>query len=245
MREAAQRIRDKIVKLSRDQSVYLVSALVFTVVFCIFYLLPPYGMFDNVPRWQLLLVLVILGVAAAFLAYQIIRIVIAKRKLVFCRDASMATGHALHNITANQNRVFHDVPCAAGTIDNVVVGLHGIYTVSVIARKAGKNNRAILKGDHLHFGGKQVVSVKRSSIKSAQLAKEIRKVAGHDVWVRSVIAIPGWDIESQESSEFLVVNERNLTMLTGWKDPKEYLMNEDVEAIQNLLAERCTRFAQK
>ena len=45
----------------------------------------------------------------------------------------MATGHALQRLVTNGNRVFHDVECAAGTIDHVVVGLQGIYTVSVIA----------------------------------------------------------------------------------------------------------------
>jgi hypothetical protein len=242
MLEAAQRIRDKLAQLSHEQSVYLVSALVFTVVFSIFYLVPPREMFENVPRWQLILVLVLLVLAAAFFCYQIVRTVVAKRRLIFCRDASIATGHALQKISANQNRVFYDVPSAAGTIDNVVVGLQGIYTVSVIARKAGKNARASLKGDRLSFGDRKVVSVRRSAVKSAQLAKEIRHVTGHDIRVRSVIAIPGWEIDSQESSEFLVVNERNLAMLTGWKDQNDYLMNEDLEAVQQLLTKRCTRF---
>jgi hypothetical protein len=31
-------------------------------------------------------------------------------------------------------------------------------------------------------------------------------------------------------------------MLSGWKDQADYLMNEDVEAIQKLLTQRCTRF---
>lgn len=245
MFEAAQRIRDKLVKLSHDQSVYLVSALVFTVVFCVVYLIPPRGLFDDVPQWQLIVVLVLLAIAATALVYQVFQTVAARRRLLFCRDASMATGHALQKLTANQNRVFHDVPCAAGTIDNVIVGLHGIYTVSVIARKAGKNSRATLKGDRLSFDEKHAISVKRCAIKSEQLAKEIRKVTGHDIRVRSVIAIPGWEIESQQSSEYLVVNERNLAMLTGWKDQKDYLMNEDVEAVQDLLTKRCTRFAKR
>ena len=202
-------------------------------------------MFDDVPRWQLILVLVLLGLAAVFLVYQIVLTVIARRKLLFYRDASMATGHALQKLTANQNRVFHDVPTAAGTIDNVIVGLQGVYTVSVIARKAGRKDRATLNGDRLSFGEKHAISVKRSATQSEQLAKEIRKVTGNDIRVRSVIAIPGWEIESQQSSEFLVVNERNLAMLTGWKDQKDYLMNEDVESVQKLLTKRCTRFARK
>lgn len=245
MLEAAQRIRDKLAKLNHDQSVYLVSALLFTVVFCIFYLIPPQGMFDDVPQWQLVVILLLLGIAAAFVAYRLAQSIIIKRKLLFYRDAIMATGHALQKLTANQNRVFYDVTCSTGTIDNVIVGLQGIYTVSVIARKAGKDNTASLNGDRLTFAGKRTVSIKRSAAKSVELAREIRKKTGSDVRVRSVIAIPGWEIESQQSSEFLVVNERNLAMLTGWRDQNDYLMNEDVEAVQLFLTERCTRFARK
>lgn len=245
MLEPAQRIRNKLVGYGREQSVYLVSTLVFTVVFGIVYLFPPQGLFDNVPEWQLYIVLALLGIAVASLAYKIVQIVIARRRLLFTRDAGMAIGHALQKITINQNRAFHEVPSAAGTIDNVVAGLHGIYTVSVIARKPGKDDRASLQGDRLSFGEDNVVSVKRSALKSQQLAKDIRKVTGNDIRVRSVIAIPGWQIESQQSSDFLVVNERNLAMLTGWKDQKDYLMNEDVEAVHKLLTERCTRFTRK
>ena len=243
MREAAQRFRDEHEKLGREQSVYLVSALVFLVIFCVSYLLPPEDLFDNVPRWQFFVVLGLLAVSAGFVLFRIIRILIARRKLLFIRDANMATGHALQKLTSNRNRVFHDVPCQSGTIDNVIVGLHGIYTVSVIARQPGKDNRARLQDDQLMFApGKEIVSVSRSGTKSAELAREIRKVTGHDIRVRSVVAIPGWEVESQGSAEYLVVNERNLAMLTGWKDQEDYLMNEDVEAVHKLLTEYCTRF---
>jgi hypothetical protein len=243
MREAAQRFRDEHEKLGREQSAYLVSALVFTVIFCVSYLLPPNGMFDEVPRWQLIVALGVLLVAAGFISYRLVRIIMERRKLLFIRDANMATGHSLQKLTSNSNRVFHDVPCQGETIDNVIVGLHGIYTISVIARRPGKDNRARLKGDQLVFApGKDAVSVARSGAKSQQLAREIRKLTGHEIRVRSVIAIPGWEVESQESGEYLVVNERNLAMLTGWKDQKDYLMNEDVAAVHKMLTERCTRF---
>lgn len=243
MLEAAQRFRDEHARLGRDQSVYLISALVFTVVFSVFYLLPPEGMFDNVPQWQLIVILVILALGAGFILYRLTRISVSRRRLLFVRDANMATGHALQKLTSNMTRVFHDVKCHSGTIDNVVVGLHGVYTVSVIARKPGKSNRARLKGDQLAFANdKEPISVQRSGEKSGQLAKELRKLTGHDIRVRPVIAIPGWEIELQESAEYLAVNERNIAMLTGWKDQKDYLMNEDVEKIHKMLTERCTRF---
>ena len=243
MLEAAQRFRDELERLGREQSIYLIAALVFTVIFAISYLLPPQGLFESLPQWQLILVLVLFAAAALYTGYRLIRIVVAKRRVAFVRDANMATGHALQKLTSNQNRVFHDVPCTAGVIDNVIVGLHGIYAVSVIARKPGKDNRVRLRGDELSFApGDQTISISRSGTKSGRLAKEIRKIAKNDVRVKSVVAVPGWEIESQVSDEYLVVNERNLAMLSGWKDQKDYLMNEDVESVQKMLTERCTRF---
>jgi len=246
MREAAQRFRDDLERLGREQAVYLTSALVFTVIFSVSYLLPPRGMFDDLPQWQLIATLALCVIAASYTAFRLFQIIIARRRLAFVLDANMATGHALQKLTANQNRVFHDVPCHTGIIDNVVVGLHGIYAISVIARKPGRDNRARLNGDTLTFApGKKSMSVSRSGEKSAQLARELRKLLGHEVRVRSVITVPGWEIDSQVSDEYLIVNERNLAMLSGWKEQKDYLMNEDVESIQGLLTERCTRFGKK
>lgn len=246
MLEAAQRFRDDLERLGREQSIYLVSALVFTVIFCVFYLLPPIGLFDQLPRWQLYILLVMIVLSAGYASYRLSRIALARRKLAFIRDANMATGHALQKITSNRNRAFHDVKCDAGVIDNVIVGLHGVYAVSVIARKPGKTNLVRLKGDKLTFApGKESISVARSGAKSEQLARELKSIVKHDIRVRSVIAVPGWEIDSQSSDEYLIVNERNLAMLSGWKDEKDYLMNEDVEAIQKLLTERCTRFGRR
>ena len=246
MSEAAQRFRDDLERLSREQAVYLTSALVFTVIFSVSYLLPPKGMFDELPQWQLIVTLVLCVIAASYTAFRLFQILIARRRLAFVLDANMATGHSLQKLTANQNRVFHDVLCQAGIIDNVVVGLHGIYAISVIARKPGKDNRARLQGDALSFApGNESMSVARSGAKSAQLARELRKLVGHEIRVRSVITVPGWEIDSQNSNEYLIVNERNLAMLGGWKEQKDYLMNEDVDSIQKMLTERCTRFGKK
>jgi len=243
MLEAAQRFRDELERLGREQSLFLIAALVFSVIFAINYLLSPLAMFEDLPQWQLLLVLVLFAAAALYTAYRLINIVIAKRRLVFIRDANMATGHALQKLTANQNRVFHEVRCGAGIIDNVVVGRHGIYTISVIARKPGKINTVSLHGDKLTFApGDVSLSVARSGEKSGQLAKEIGKLLKHNVRVRSVVVVPGWEVDSQTSEAYLIVNERNLAMLSGWKDQNDYLMNEDVDLVQKMLTRRCTRF---
>lgn len=245
MFEAAQRFRDQLERLGREQTIYLSAALVFAVIFVVTFLFPPQGMFEELPRWQLILVLVLFAGAAIYTPYRLIRIVLRKRYLAFVRDATMATGHALQKLNSNQNRLFHDVPTGAGVVDNVVVGRHGIYAVSVVPRKPIKNNEVSLRGDKLTFADKKVMSVARVGVKTEALAKEISKRLGHNVRVRTVVVVPGWEVDSQASEAYLAVNERNLTMLTGWKDPADFLMNEDVDAVQKMLTERCKRFGKK
>ena len=243
MLEAAQRFRDEITRLGRDQSVYLATGLVFTVIFCLTYLLPPIGIFGDVPWWQLAIVLLLLLLAGGYLVYRLWQTIVARRRLMFVRDANMATGHALQHLPGNSNRVFHDVSCNGCVLDHVIVGMHGIYSVSVVARKPGKDNRVRLKGDQLLFApGSETIPVGASAKKSKQLANELRKVLTRNIHIRSVIAVPGWEIDHQESSEYLLVNERNLAMVTGWKDQNDYLLNEEVDAVQEELTSRCKRF---
>ena len=95
--------------------------------------------------------------------------------------------------------------------------------------------------NELHFSTtERTQSIVETAAKTSRLEREFRKLLGHKVRVRSVIAVPGWEIESQTSEEHLVVNERNLSMLTGWKDQSDYLMDEDVDALNADLTARCS-----
>jgi hypothetical protein len=242
MLEAAQRFRDEMERLTRRLHVYLTCALVFAVIFSVSYLLRPENVFENLPNWQLIAIISVLGVVALYAAGRFVTIWLARRRTEFVRDATIAAGHGLQKLTANSNRVFHDVCCGAAVIDNVIVGLHGVYAVHVVARRAGKNNRVSLEGDILSFApGNHTLSLAEFGQRTKQLAREFRKVLNKEVHVRCVVAVPGWEIESQASENHLIVNERNLAMLRGWKDQNDYLMNEEVEKLQELLTERCTR----
>jgi hypothetical protein len=246
MTEAAQRFRDQLERLRGEQSLYLALTLMFAVTFGVAIVLRPQDTFGDLPAWQNIAVLVIVLLGAAYGLYRFIRVILERRRVAFVRDANIAVGHSLQKLTANQNRVFHEVRCPAGVIDNVVVGLHGIYAVNVVAIRPRKDNRVRLCKDELSFApGKQVVSVSDAGLKAKQIAKVLRKQTGHDIRVRPVIAVPGWEIESQASEQYLVVNERNLGMMHGWKDERDYLMNEDVDTIHSFLTEDGTHSARK
>lgn len=239
--EAAQRLRGEY-ELARDQHAVLLSTgLVFALAFAASFLLLPDKLFEGLPAWQRVLMIAALVAAAVYAAYRVWDNFLSLKRIGYVRDAHIATGHGLQKIAGNNNRVFHDVPGVAGIIDNVVVGLHGIYAVFVVARRPGRRRQVRLSGDRLQFApGKYQVSVADCLLRSAQLAREFSKALKHEVRVRTVIAVPGWEIEDPSNELCLVVNERNLVMLRGWKDPNDYLMNEDVEALHELLGQRCT-----
>lgn len=242
MSEAAQRFRDEIRVLSHRQSTYLGTALVFVVMYVAASAFDSPPLFHGYPNWQLYLFLGTLAAAALFVAYRLAVTLLAWRQLRFLRDASVAIGHQLQWISSGHGRVFHDVPVPSGIVDHVMAGPSGIYAVSVVARRPSRSGETRIGDDAVRFRpSRRACNLNAIAAAVSELAHELGKQIGQNVRVRSVIAVPGWDISSQSGGEHLLVNERNLPMLKGWKDRAEYLMNEDVDAIQAWLSARCTR----
>ncbi len=240
MHDAAQRFRDELDRLSISQSIYLSGALVFFVLFAAAYVLKAQELFSGYPRWQLWLQISFLSLAAILAAWRLGRTVLARREVRFVRDANIAVGHQLQQISTGANRVFHDVATTAGVVDHVLVGQSGIYAVNVVARRARKNSHVVLRGNELHFSNNDsTVAIVDVTAGAARLEKEVSQLLGHNIRIRSVIAVPGWDIGEQASEHHLLVNERTIAMLRGWKDKSDYLMNEDVDALQAELTSRC------
>ena len=242
MHEAAQRFRDELERIGSSQAIYLSGTLVFIVLFAAAYLLQAQTLFAGYPSWQLWLQFAFLVLAASFAGWRLIRTVLAYREVRFVRDANVAVGHQLQQISTGANRVFHDVKTSAGVVDHVLVGQTGVYAINVVPRRAARKGSAGLKNNHLLFSnGVEPVPIVDITASALRLEKEISRLLGHKIRVRSVIAVPGWNIGNQTSEQHLLVNERTIPMLRGWRDQSDYLMNEDVDALQKELTARCRR----
>ncbi len=240
MSEAAQRFRDELKQLSRTQSSYLGAALVFIVIYGSAMAFQGPQLFVGYPDWQLYVVLALLVAAALFVLYRLIRTFISWHEVRFLRDANIAVGHQLQRLASAQGFAFHDVPTANGYIDHVLVGPSGVYAINVVARRHLKKGAVVLNGNNLHFSNyKTTLSIVNIIGTAKRLEKEFCKIAGKNIRVRSVIAVPGWHIQDQTGNEHLLVNERTLPMISGWKDQNDFLMNEDVSALQKVLTARC------
>ena len=242
MHEAAQRFRDELERRTRSQSTYLSGILVFAVLFVSAYALQAGHLFTGYPSWQLYLQLGLLLLIVGYAAFHFVKTVLARHQLKFLRDANVAVGHQLQQLSTHGTHVFHDVGTAAGVVDHGIIGQKGLYAINVVARRSTKRSNARLLDHSIEYSTSKIDhSIVDLAAKSARLQKEFRELLGHEVRVRSVIAVPGWDIGEQSSSEHLLVNERTLSMLSGWKDNSDNLMNEDVDALQKELISRCAR----
>ena len=145
MHEAAQRFRDELERIGSSQAIYLSGTLVFVVLFAAAYLLQAQTLFAGYPSWQLWLQIAFLMLAASFAGWRLARTVLAYREVRFVRDANVAVGHQLQQISTGANRVFHDVKTSAGVVDHVLVGQTGVYAINVVPRRASRNGSAGLK----------------------------------------------------------------------------------------------------
>ena len=240
MREAAQRFRDEYNRLSASQSIYLGGILVFAMLFAAAYLLQAEQLFAGYPTWQLSLLLGFLLLAAMFAVYKIVFTFRAARRARLLRDASLAIGHELQQLSSASTRLFHDVETSAGVIDHVVIGRQGIYAVNVIARRSSEGASARILENRVRFSAsEEQISVVPDLAKNSRLAKHFTQLIGQAVRVRSVIAVPGWETPEQADERHLVVNERNVAMLLGWKDKSDLLMDDDVQILVQDLRLRC------
>jgi hypothetical protein len=216
--------------------------VVFVVLFVAAYELQARALFIGYPIWQLYILLAALVAGALLAFYRLTLTVIARRRIRLRRDANIAVGHQLQRLAAGIGRTYHDVETSAGIIDHIIVGHNGAYAVTVFALPATKNGQVHLQDHALTFEpGGRARSLVATNAKIASLEREFRRLLDHRVRVRSVIAVPGWDLDAQGSDEHLLVNERNLPMLSGWKEQADYLLNEDAEALHKLLTSRATR----
>ena len=236
MREAAERLRNEVERLTRNQSSYLAAIVVYGLIFLAALSLDVSGLYQGYPDWQLKLIVLALSGAALWILYKVGLTLITLSKARFERDACIAVGHQLQRLTASHGAVFHDVEVGEGLIDNVLIGPGGAYAVHVIAVR-GKTGDATLDDETLTLGGREPIRLDGYTNRVHRLGALFSKTAGNPVRVRSVIAVPGWEVREQHSDKHLLVNERTLPMLTGWREQSDYLMDDDVRAIRLLLTE--------
>lgn len=245
--EPGHRVRQSLQSLDGRYYLFLSSLLVYVLLLIVVFALASKPLPYSPQAWVWLALSGLIAVVSLVLPFQVVKLKRARSRLAFRRTANIAVGHALQRIASRGYNVYHDVRVGNQTIDNVVIGAKGAYAVNVfvLGNNRAKNGTARLDDSSLVFGkAKTSAPVGVCVNRVGGLSKELSKVIGHPIRVRSVIAVPGWNVASTASDSHLLVNEKNVVMLTGWTDPDTYLMDDDVAQIHDYLAARCVNARQ-
>jgi len=193
---------------------------------------------SDLEPWAWWLVALFLAAVAAYEVQVFFGLWRARRRAARALDAHIATGQRLEYVAARGNYLFHSVPVGNERIDHVVLGTNGIYAVHVIDRPVDGDPAARLERGSVVFGAdeeRHALAGWRRLV--AQLARELEPALGRALTVRSVVVVPGREVSAAEEADTLLVNQSGLTMMTGWRDQRAFLLDEEVAALERRLSE--------
>ena len=184
-------------------------------------------------------------VALGYALYQLIRVAHIRRRLRQGLDGELAVGQELTELLKDGMSVYHDIQADQFNIDHVVVGPSGVFAVETKCHAKlwtgkGKTDAAVkVKGDALLFPGwTETRWVDQARWRSRWLADWLTSTVGERVEVKPMLALPGWFIDIEKSSDVLVINPKNSRALMQ-KIKGTPLTAEQVRRITHVLEQRC------
>ena len=164
----------------------------------------------------ILLTIVGLGFTV-FFTYKLVKLSQVRNKLKLGYEAELAVGQQLNSLMRDGYYVFHDVHLNNSVddynIDHVVVGTTGVFAVETKGRSKPiqKDGKAEFK---VKFNGTQLIfptwvesePVEQAKRQASALQKWLSSAVGEAVEVKTVLAIPGWYIETTGKSDVAIIN---------------------------------------
>ncbi len=137
-------------------------------------------------------------------------------------EGEIAVGQELNQLMRDGYYVYHDFFVDKFNIDHIVVGSSGVFAVETKARSkptsAGPapDYKVKYDGKSLHFpNGTDVRSIEQAKRQAEWLSKWLQSAIGERVWVRPLLALPGWFVERTASGGVPVINPKNFRSIAG------------------------------
>jgi len=167
--------------------------------------------------------IIVVVIALAFLtdtSVKLRRLLQQKRQVRMACDGETIVGQALNRLMRVGWRVFHDFPGDQFNIDHIVVGEKGVLAVETRTRTPKKESDRIedttveYDGRALHFPeATDIEMIEQAELHSQWLADWLGQAVGQDIYVRAVLALPGWLIRRTAAEGMPVVNPERFESL--------------------------------
>lgn len=183
-----------------------------------------------------------------FVCYSIIKInSLLKRaqKLRLGYEGEVAVAQELNQLMRDGAYVFHDVPAEGFNIDHVIVSPKGVFAIETKGRMKPKRDRGkedakvVFDGQRLQFPGwSETAPLDQATRQARWLEQWLSSAVGEKVWVKPVLALPGWYVELKGRSDVVIINGKNASG-TFSKLFHTALSEEIIKRIVHQLEQRC------
>jgi hypothetical protein len=193
-------------------------------------------------------VIIIGGLGAVFLLVTLLKVVIYLKRRRLMRlgyDGELAVGQELNQLVSEGYRVYHDFPADNFNIDHIVVGKKGVFAVETIVRlkRTTKNRQkdatVEYNGRVLYYPqGKDLHTIEQAERQAEWFSKWMGSAIGEQVYVRAIVALPGWYVKRISPEGIPVVNPKQFSSLFKHIEPR--LLSEEVlTRIVHQLEQKC------
>ena len=187
------------------------------------------------------------AIVLVFIGYSFYRLTgfLHQRRLVrLGYDGEVTVGQQLNQLLRDGYYVYHDFPAEKFNIDHIVVGNKGVFAIETKTRS--KPNGLRKEGATVEYNGKTLkfpkwtdtetlAQVKRQS---SWLSKWLESATGEPVFVRGIVALPGWYVKRTSPNGIPVVNPKQFPSLFTRIQPRE-LSEKTITRIIHQLEKKC------
>lgn len=242
LRSPGESLRIEIENLNLDIVFYLMALFIFPIIIFATYLSQIYF---GAARENSVIIGIYFFASLAFIGFYSVklwRLLKDRNNYRLGLDCELAVGEELNQLMLKGCRVFHDFPVEEFNkkfnIDHIVVSPKGVFAVETKGRAKPTNEETVVyDGKVLKFPGWTESEPLEQARRNAKwLSNWISTVVGEEVWVSSVLAIPGWYIKREITDDMFVFNGKNPQNLLKRND---YLSPELMKSISHQLEQKC------
>jgi len=177
----------------------------------------------------------------AYTIYQLIKLNHSRKLLRLGYEGALAVGRELERLQHDGFFIYHDFPADTSTIDHVVVGSKGVFTVETKTQSTPVNKKRV-EDATVEYDGRMLYFPKGSDDQTIEHARQqalwlshwLGKATGEPIAARAIVALPGWLVKRTSSEGISVVNPKQFTSLFQHIKPRELPESMLTRIIQQL-----------
>lgn len=229
-------VRRELRRNYRRLASHLQACVVGLVSFGLLLLLGRRGWWPDWPEraWVALAVLLLLPVAYA--AVKLGLLLWWRHRLLCLLALQDEMAERLAEAELRGNRIHFSVPSDAGYVDAVVVGPNGVYALLLQAPPDGSEALRISGGRLIFEPSGLGLATRTWHAVADALAGNIEAGSGRRVIVQPVLVVPGCRLEASDDDGLLVVSLEACVSFIGWRNPRAFLMDDELRAVDAWLA---------